>query len=58
MRNSKKTIFVSLLLFGLISLFSLPYAQAIEYGGLGIYPNESEVDEKNLFTKSWFIYTL
>lgn len=58
MKYSKKSILVSILLFGFVSLFGLPYAQAIEYGGLGIYPNESEVDEKNFLTKSWFIYIL
>lgn len=31
---------------------------AIEYGGLGIFPSASEVDEKNPLTKAWFIYTL
>ncbi len=34
------------------------FCSAISYGGLGIYPNESEWDEKNSLTKSWFIYTL
>lgn len=60
MKYSKRFILVSLLLFGLVSFFGLPIpiAQAIEYGGLGIYPNESEVNEKNPLTKDWFIYTL
>lgn len=56
--NSKKFILVGLLLFGLVGFFGLPSAQAVSYGGLGIHPNESEVDEKNPRTKSWFIYTL
>lgn len=58
MKYLQKFIFVGALLFGLVSLFGLPQAHAIEYGGLGIHPNESEVDEKNSLTQSWFIYTL
>ncbi len=33
-------------------------AHAINYGGIGIYPNKSEVDSKNSLSKAWFIYTL
>ncbi len=58
MKRLKKFILVNFLLFGLVGFWSLSYVQAIEYGGLGIYPNASEVDEKNSLTKSWFIYTL
>lgn len=32
--------------------------EAIEYGGLGIYPNATEVDVSNNLTKAWFIYVL
>lgn len=47
------------LLVGLLGFFVLAsFCYAISYGGLGIYPNESEWDEKNSLTKSWFIYTL
>jgi len=47
------------LLVGLLGFFSLVgFCYAISYGGLGIYPNESEWNEKNSLTKSWFIYTL
>lgn len=58
--NSKKFILAGLLLllFGLVGFFGLPYVQAVSYGGLGIYPNESEVDKSNSRTKAWFIYTL
>lgn len=48
-----------ILLVGLLGFFVLAgFCYAISYGGLGIYPNESEWDEKNSLTKSWFIYTL
>jgi len=48
-----------ILIFGLLGFFVLAgFCLAISYGGLGIYPNQSEWDEKNALTKSWFIYTL
>ncbi|MBU2109458.1 DUF916 domain-containing protein [Patescibacteria group bacterium] len=48
-----------ILLVGLLGFFALAsFCYAISAGGLGIYPNESEWDEKNPLTKSWFIYTL
>lgn len=48
-----------ILLVGLLGFFVLAgFCYAISYGGLGIYPNESEWNEKNSLTKSWFIYTL
>jgi len=47
------------LIFSVLGFFALAgFCYAISYGGLGIYPNESEWDEKNSLTKSWFIYTL
>ena len=47
------------MIVGLLGFFALAgFCYAISYGGLGIYPNESEWDEKNSLTKSWFIYTL
>lgn len=48
------------LLFILVILFiSASYAvRAVQYGGLGIFPNASEVSEKNPLTKAWFIYSL
>jgi len=47
------------LIVGLLGFFALVgFCRAISYGGLGIYPNESEWNEKNSLTKSWFIYTL
>jgi len=51
-------IFVLLTLFCLVSLFNPSVLYAIEYGGLGIYPNATEVNATNDFTKAWFIYTL
>jgi len=39
-------------------LFGLKSVSAVNYGGLGIYPNRSEWNEKNPLTQSWFIYTL
>ncbi|MBU3964998.1 DUF916 domain-containing protein [Patescibacteria group bacterium] len=48
-----------ILIVGLLGFFALAsFCYAISYGGLGIYPNESEWNEKNSLTKSWFIYTL
>lgn len=48
-----------ILIVGLLGFFALAgFCYAISYGGLGIYPNKSEWDEKNSLTKSWFIYTL
>ena len=58
MRHFKKSIVGGLLIFGFGVFFGLPSVRAIEYGGLGVSPNVSEVDEKNPLTKSWFIYTL
>lgn len=58
MRLFKSTILVSILLFVLVSFFDSPTAKAIGYGGLGIYPNESEVDKNNPLTRAWFIYAL
>jgi len=50
---------IKILLVGLLGFFALAgFCCAISYGGLGIYPNEREWDEKNSLTKSWFIYTL
>lgn len=47
------------MLVGLLGFFALAsFCYAISYGGLGIYPNESEWDENNSLTKAWFIYTL
>lgn len=48
-----------ILIVGLLGFFALAsFCYAISYKGLGIYPNESERDEKNSLTRSWFIYTL
>lgn len=48
-----------ILVVGLLGFFALAgFCHAISYGGLGIYPNESEWDEKNSLTKAWFIYAL
>ena len=58
MKKVRKPIFVSILLLAFTILFSFPVVQAIEYEGLGILPNESEVDEKNPLSKAWFIYNL
>lgn len=50
---------IKILIVGLLGVFALiGFCYAISFGGLGIYPNESEWDEKNPLTKSWFIYTL
>ncbi|MFH1706222.1 MAG: DUF916 domain-containing protein [Patescibacteria group bacterium] len=50
---------IKILLVGLLGFFALTGScWAISYGGLGIYPNESEWNEQNSLTKSWFIYTL
>ena len=49
----------TILIVGLLGFFALTGScWAISYGGLGIYPNESEWNEQNSLTKSWFIYTL
>jgi len=48
---------VTIILVGVLLVLG-SFCSAISYGGLGIYPNESEWDEKNALTKSWFIYTL
>lgn len=58
MKYPKQAFLLFSLIVALGVLFSLNFVQAISYGGLGIYPNESEWDEKNPLTKSWFIYTL
>ena len=58
MKCLKKSIFVLLPLFCLVSLFNPSVLYAIEYGGLGIYPNATEVSATNALTKAWFIYTL
>lgn len=59
MKYSKITILISLLFFIFLSFYIfIEQTQAITYGGLGIYPNESEWDPKNELTRSWFIYTL
>ncbi|TRZ50644.1 MAG: DUF916 domain-containing protein [Dehalococcoidia bacterium] len=50
---------IKILIVGLLGFFALTgFCYAISYGGLGIYPNESEWNEKNSLTKAWFIYTL
>ncbi len=51
----KKIILSSLIIF---CFLGVSIAEAIEYGGLGIFPNLSEVNVKNPLTKAWFIYTL
>ena len=58
MKYSKKSIIFSFLVFGLFGLYGPHSVGAIEYGGLGVYPNISEFDEKNPLTRSWFIYEL
>lgn len=59
MKYSKITILISLLFFIFLAFYIfIEQAQAITYGGLGIYPNESEWDPKNDLTRSWFVYTL
>lgn len=55
--TAKKLLLGGLLLSAAVSM-GFYTAHAIEYGGLGIFPNASEVDEKNPLTKAWFIYTL
>jgi len=50
--------FILLSLFCLVGFLSPSVLYAIEYGGLGIYPNATEVDASNALTKAWFIYTL
>ncbi|HEC66541.1 MAG TPA: DUF916 domain-containing protein [bacterium] len=57
-KAKNKVLILVFSLFTLAGFFNLHPAKAIEYGGLGIYPNASEVDEKNPLTKSWFIYIL
>jgi len=42
---------------GIFPLFAKT-SYAINSGGLGIYPNQSEWNSKNEASKSWFIYTL
>jgi len=42
---------------GIFPLFT-NVSYAINSGGLGIYPNQSEWNPKNESSKSWFIYTL
>jgi len=54
LKKQTKIVIVSLL--GFFTLSGL--CCAISHGGLGIHPNESEWDEKNRLSKSWFIYTL
>lgn len=58
--NNIKTLqlFVGFLLLVFSVVFGASYAHAIAYGGLGIYPNESEVNEEDPLSKAWFIYTL
>lgn len=51
----KRILFIILVIL-LVGIADAVYA--IEYSGLGIFPNVSEVSEKNPLTKSWFIYTL
>lgn len=58
MKCLKKSIFTLLSLFWLVSLFSPSVLYAIEYGGLGIYPNTTEVSTANALTRAWFIYAL
>ncbi|MDO9399081.1 MAG: DUF916 domain-containing protein [bacterium] len=58
MKYFKRIILSSCLSLCLFILFNSNLVSAVEYGGLNIAPNKSEVDENNTLTKSWFFYIL